>query len=245
MSKSMAAIGTIYMALLDSNKQIVGGFFEVGIAYPFSMQVASTQKSQKSRKKETAGQLMDTITRLDGATGSLTLKQWDPETLAMALSGKVVEMTAIGGTVSSQAVTLIEGAWVRLPHRNVENVTFATGVEGVDYEVREAVGLVKLLKTDVLTAGATSAAYSYAAESGYKVEIGTETKTRVAVLIDGRNEADDSPFDGEFYSVVLASGSEVNFITAPDSDYEDLTFTLTFETPEGKTSPGIVNGLNL
>ncbi len=245
MGKAMSLIGTLYMGLLDADKQLVGGFRKVGNAYPFSMQVATEQKSQISRLRESAGQNIDTKTSISGTTGSMTLREWDAKNLAWALSGEESELTGTGGTVAAESVVLVSGEWVKLANRDVSAVVIAGSVLDTDYEVNAALGLIRMIPGGNLTAGATDVAYTYAAESGYKVEIGTKTQIRVAILLDGENEYDGSAISGEFDSVVLASSAEINFISDPSSEYEELPFTLSFETLSGKSSPGRINGISI
>ena len=247
MRKSMSAIGTLYAGLLDSNKNLVGGYKRVGNAYPFSIQAATEQKGQISRLKESAGQMLDSKTTMteDGVKGSLVLRQWDAKNLAWALSGEAVALTGTGGTVSGESVTLIADEWVRLANKGVSSVVITGGTEGTDYEVNGPLGLVKMLSTGGLTAGANSAAYSYAAETGYQVQIGSKSLIRVALLLDGENEYDGSEFYGEFDSVTMASSAEINLISDPSSEYEELPFSLVFETLPGKTHPCTINGLGV
>lgn len=245
MGKAMSIVGTVFMGLLDSDKNLAGGLRKVGNCYPFSLQVTTESKTQTSRMRETAGQTLHSKVSLAGTAGSLTLREWDAMNLAWALSGEATEMTETSGTVTGESVTLVSDEWVELAYRDVSSVVISGSVENTDFEVHAALGMIKMLSTGNLSAGATSVDYAYAAESGYKVEIGTKTQIRVRCLIDGVNEYDDEPFVGEFDSMVLASSAEINLISAPDTEYEELPFTATFETLTGKTSPGRINGMAL
>jgi hypothetical protein len=245
MGSAKSFIGTVYAALLDASKNKVGGYRRIGNVYPLSVQVATEQKKQTSRMRESAGQTKDSKTTITDTTGSMTVRDWDAKNLAWALAGEESELTGEAGTATAEAIVLIEGEWVKVAHGNISDVVFATGVLGVDFEVNVAVGLIKLLKADVLTAGATTVTYEYAAQSGYKVEIGTRAQTRIAILIDGEDEFSGEAMTVELDSVVLASNAEINFISDPGTEYEELPFSLTFETLDGKSSPGRVNGISL
>jgi hypothetical protein len=142
-------------------------------------------------------------------------------------------------------VTLISGEWVRLANRGVSAVVITGSVLDTDYEVNTALGLIRMIPAGNLTAGAVDVAYSFAAESGYKVEVGTKAQVRVAMLLDGEDLESGADVDSEFYSVVLSSNSEVELITDPDSDFGSMSFDLAFETPTGKTAPGKINGIPL
>ena len=256
-AKARSLIGTIYMGLLDANKQLVGGYKQVGNVYPFKIKVETDQKGQTSRMKETAGQTLDAVTRLktNGITGSLDIHQWIPETLAWALMGEAVALTAGSGAVdvgTPESVTAVLDEFVRLAHGDVSSVVVkddtdtTTYVAGTDYEVNAALGMIKALSTgDISDDDVLHVSYSYAAETGYQVNIGTKSLIRVAVLIDGEDEFTGEACKAEFYSVVLASGTEIGVISEPENDHEVLSFSTIFETPSGKSTPGTINGLPL
>lgn len=245
MAKAKSFIGTLYAALLDADKNLVGGYRRVGNAYPFSMQVATEQKSQMSRLRESGGQTLHTKTTISGTSGSLVLREWDAKNLAWALSGEEAALVGAGGTVAAESVVLVMGEWVKLAHRDVSAVAITGSVLDTDFEVNAALGMIKAIVGGNLTAVATDVAYTWAAETGYKVEIGTKAQIRVALMLDGEDEFDGEAISGEWDSVVLASSAEINFISDPGTEYEELPFTLSFETKEGMSSPGRINGISL
>ena len=252
-AKARSLVGTIYFGLLDGNKQLTGGYVKVGNVYPLKLKVETEQKTQTSRMRETYGQNLDTKSILKTVTGSMDIHQWIPKTLAWGLMGEEVPLTGGSGTVSTpEAVVAVLDEFVRLVHQDVSSVVVkdatdtTTYVAGTDYTVNAALGMIETLSGGAIADGATlHVTYSYAAQSGYQVNIGTKTLIRVAILIDGEDEYTGEPMNAEFYSVVLASGAEIGIISEPESDYEKLPFSLVFETPEGKTTPGVINGLPL
>lgn len=255
-ARAYSLIGTVYMALLDSNKARVGGFKKVGNVYPFSCKVATEQKKQISRMKETAGQTLHAKTVITDTAGAMNIREWIPESLAWALSGGAAAMTAASGSVAvgtPESITAALGAAVPLAHKNVSSVVIkdvtdaTTYIAGTDYNViSPALGLIEVLVGGAIADGAVlHASYSYAAESGYQVNIGSNALIRVAIMIDGKNEEDGTPLTMDFDSVVLASSADINLISDPGTDYEELPFTLTFETLPGATSPGRINGVPL
>lgn len=243
--KAKSFIGTLYAGLLDADKKLVGGYRRLGNAYPFSMQVATENKSQMSRLRESGGQTLHTKTTISGTTGSLTLREWDPKNLAWALSGEEAALVGAGGDVAAESITFVMGEYVKLAHRNVSAVVVTGSVSGQDYVVNAGLGMIKAVVGGNLTAGAKPVAYTWAAETGYKVEIGTKAQIRVALMLDGEDEYDGESISGEWDSVVLASSAEINFISDPGTEYEELPFTLNFETLEGKSSPGRINGISI
>ena len=136
--------------------------------------------------------------------------------------------------------------FVRLAHKDVSSVLITGSVENTDFEVNGPLGLIRAIPGGNLSAGAqTVNSYAYAAESGYRVNVGTKALNRVAIMIDGENLESGAAVNAEFDSVVLASSSEINLVSDPDSDFDEMPFSLTFETKEGQTTPGHVNGVPL
>ncbi len=238
-TKSYAASGSLMGALLDSNKVKVSGYLEMGNAFPFALEVKLAQKKQKSAEKGQRGQIVDSGARIDEVIGSVGIKKWIAKNIAMLVSGTAVELSVASGTVTDEPIVLpADGSWVELANRNVSAVTIATKVEGTDFEVKSALGLVRSMN------GAldSTVGYSHAGESGYKVDIGTNSVIRMALLIDGQNDEDGQPFVAKFDSVVFIPKSPLNLISDPETDYEEMEYDLVFETLPGKTSPGIING---
>lgn len=240
MQKSYVASGDMMGALLNANKQKVSGYIDIGEAGPFEVEVKLKQKKQKSSRKGMRGQTIDSGATIDEITGSVAIKNWIAKHIAMMVSGTSVELSIALGTVSDASITLPDdGSWVFLGHRNVSDVLIDTLVENTDFEVKPALGLIRGLDT---TSGVKTVAYSHAGETGYKVDIGTASVIRMALLVDGQNDEGGEPFIAEFDSVVFIPKSRLAIISDSESDYEKMEFDLLFETLPGKTSPGTING---
>ena len=244
---SLSFAGTIFFGLLDENKNLEAGtgYRKAGEVYPFSMTITTTNKKMSSAMKETAGQTKHSKTELDEVTGSATFHEWFAAVFAWAMAGEESAMTGSGGTVSSESVTLILDQWVRLANAGVSAVTIASATEDTDYKVNTDLGMIMLISTANIPAGATNVAYTFAAESGYQVKIGTQAQIRVAILLDGKNLETGETITAEFYSVVLSPNTETNLISEPDSDFDSMAFDLVFETPSTKDCPGVINGIPL
>ncbi len=237
--------GTIFFGLLDETKNLKSGYRKAGEVYPFSIKVETEQKTLPSAMRGTFGQTKHTKTRISSITGSATFYEMFASVFAWALAGEEVEQTGSGGSVTGESVTLISGEWVRLANKGVSSVVITGAVLGTDYEVNGPLGMVRMIPGGGLTAGVNSVDYTYAAESGYKVNIGTQAQIRVAVLIDGRNLENGEEIQAEFDSVVLSPNTEVNIVSSPDSDFDSIPFDLVFETLDGKAAPGSINGIPL
>jgi hypothetical protein len=170
----------------------------------------------------------------------------------MALAGDAVELTGSGGTVTAEAVTAVTaGEYAELANDDVSLVVVqdvtdtTTYVENTDYILNAKLGMIAIIsggaiaKDDVLHID-----YTYAAESGYRVNVGTTAQVRVAIRANLKDEFDASrEFTIDIDSAVIASSAEINFISEAGSDGEDLQFSMTLETLSGQTSPMRINGI--
>lgn len=255
--KAYAGSGTVYMAPVDEDGNKTGDFRQVGDAYPLSVQVQTDQVKKKSRMVERAGQTIAARTKIsdDGITGTLTLHEWNAANLAWALSGSAVELTATSSSVTDEALTApaagefkqIGGANKR---RNISAVTVTTSpagttyVEDTDYTLDTALGLFTIIDGGAISeSDALLIDYTYAAESGYRVDVGSSVTLRVAVLAHLHDEFRDKHYTLELDSVVLNASQEINFISEEDSTGELLQFGMTLETLSGQSSPGRIDGI--
>ena len=255
--KIYSGTGTVYMAPVNSSGVKTGDFTKVGDAYPLSVQVSTKQFERKSRMVERAGQIIASKTEIDTINGSLTLHEWNAKNLAWAVSGSAAAMTGTGASVTDEAVTApAAGEYVQLggttPRRNISAVTVTTSPAGTtydvtdDYELDTTLGLLTITSTgDISEDDALLVSYTYAAESDQRVSIGTSVQIRVAILAHLYDEYRQEHYIMELDSAVLASSSEINFISDEDSDGEPLQFSMVLETLSGQTSPGRIDGVPL
>lgn len=253
MSQVYSGVGTLYMRPLDSSGAAAGDYVRVGEAYPLSVKVSTNQIKKKSRMVATAGQTIGSKVEIDEIAGSLTLHEAIADNLAWALSGSKVALTGTSGSVSDEAVTApAAGEYVKLTKGDISSVVVTTSpagttyVENTDYIVDTQLGLLTIVSTgDISEDDALLVSFDYAAESGYKVNIGTSTQIRVQLLGHLRNEFTQADLTIELDDVVLSANQEINFISEDGSEGEQFAFDMTLNTPSGQTSPGRVNGLPL
>lgn len=239
--------GTVFMGLLDSDKVLVGGLRKVGNIFPLTINVEKSESTQTSALKESHGQTLHTKNSIVGTSGAGTFKEYDADILSWALAGDKELMTGTGGTVTAESVTLISGEWVPLANRGggVSNVVITGSVEDTDFEVNSTLGLIRMIPAGNLTAGANDVDYDYAAESGYKINVATTAQRRVYMMLDGEDLETGADFSAIFDSVVISSDTDIELISDPDSDFTDMSFTFSFETLTGKSTPGVINGIPL
>ena len=255
--KAYAGTGTVYMAPVNDSGVKTGAFRQVGDAYPLSVQVQTDQIKKKSRMVERAGQVIAARTKIgdDGISGNLTLHEWNAANLAWALSGSASALTAVGATITAEAVTApAAGEYVQLgggtPRRNISAVTVTsspsgtTYVSGTDYAIDATLGLITLVEGGGIDAAdPILVTYTYAAQTGYRVDIGSNITIRVAIIAHLYDEFRQRHYTMELDSVILAASQEINFISEEDSTGETIQFGMTLETISGQSSPGRVDGI--
>lgn len=113
-----------------------------------------------------------------------------------------------------------------------------TYVAGIDYRIDATLGMITPVSGGALDDGgkAVLVTYTYAAQSGYRVDLGSQLQVRVAVLAHLYDEFRQRHYTMELDSVILSANSEINFISEEDSTGELLEFALTLETLSGASS---------
>jgi hypothetical protein len=198
-------------------------------------------KTRVSNMKDTLGQALDSINIPKPAELSIAFDDQPADILAMALLGSVVDYSQGAGTVSDEAKTLVHGKWVSLAHRNINtsgfNVSTAAAptvplVEGTDYQVNRAAGLVK-----ALTAGAGAAClvdYGYAAVEGSSITGGTRPICKCKILVDGKNLSNGKLCKLEIDEATLSPTGEIDLL---NGEFVTTELQGTMKTLTGMTNP--------
>lgn len=254
--KVYSGTGTVYVAPVTSAGVKTAGYRQVGDAYPLSMQVATKKVEVKSRMVERAGQTIASKVEIDTISGKLTLREWNAANLAWALSGAATAQSAAAGSVlvgaPENVTALPAGEYAALAHRNVsavvvKDVTDAVTYDvGDDYTIDAQLGLITIVATgDIDPADVLHVSYDYAAKADYSVDVGSAVQIRVAILAHLYDEYRDEHYELEIDSAIMATNSEINFISEEGSTGELLQFDLSLETLTGNTSPARINGIPL
>jgi hypothetical protein len=203
---------------------------------------------------ERAGQIIASKNDIDTINGSLTLREWNAQNLAWAVSGTAADQTAAGGTVSAAELTMPEpGVWLPLPagQRGLSSVVVTSDPAATtydltdDYLVDTTLGLFTSVAGGALAAGTVDVLITadYAAKTDYAVAVGTNVQIRVAILAHLYDEYRQEHYELEIDSAVLAASQEINFISEADSEGEPLQFSMVLETLSGASSPMRINGV--
>jgi hypothetical protein len=170
----------------------------------------------------------------------------------MRLSGSYAAASVTGDSVTDgEFVAQAPGEWVEIGKRNISAVTITTNPAGTtydetdDYVIDYQLGLFTITADgDIDEDDNLLIDYTYANDTDYVISIADTAQRRVAILANIEDEYSGDKWQCEFYSVLLNSNSELNFISAPDNEWETIEFTCTFETPTGQTVPGTIYGVS-
>lgn len=220
----------------------LGKLVDVGNSTKFAIKSNSTIKEQKSRKRDTSGQVLETVALQDSAELSMTLETVNRETLRYCFMGEDATYSQAAATVSDEVVVMALDGWVQLAHENLDTTFVLTDsagtttyVEGQDYEVNRRLGMVKALTGGAIAdAASCKADYSALAFTGAAIRGNVQPQIRAFVMLDGVNKVDDSIGILKCWEVVLSPSSEFDFLK---DDWNTIDLTGKLKTPPGKSEP--------
>lgn len=201
-------------------------------------------KTRVSNMKDTLGQALDSVNFPKPAEISIAFDDQPAEVLAMALLGSVEDYTQGSGTVTDEAATLVPGRWVALTKRNINSSGFSLAkasapstalVEGTDYQVNRAAGLVKAIDGGAITTStACLVDYGHAAVAGSTVTGGTRPIVKCKILVDGKNLATGKLCQLEIDEATLSPSGEIDLL---NGEFVTTELKGTMKTLSGKTNP--------
>lgn len=238
--KGMIGSGDLMAQRLD----IAGAQWRpIGNATIFSLQPQVEKFERKSYQRDTAGQTIETINRINGVEVKITVDTFGRQNLALALAGDDVALTQTVGADLTATIKMPLGEWVALGKFKVSNVELKVGgttyVQGTDYLIKPEAGMVLALaggaiadKSDV--SATFDCAAILAGAGGYVVDGGRRADILLGLRLDGYNEASGHSELTEVWRVRVTPQAAVSFIT---NEFNKLELQGRAETPENKTSP--------
>jgi hypothetical protein len=205
-------------------------------------------KELVSRGRSTRGQVIESVPLAQPSDFTVELPEVNKESLAIALLGTASAISqAASAAVDEEVVAKLDG-WVRLDFENVDNVVVKhasgapTYVEGTDYSYHSRLGMVKALTGGAITDGQTvEVSYDYAVVAGTKIAGSTNTQVRAAMLLDGKNFADDKPCQVDVYEASVAADAAFDFMS---DDFATVSLPGRLKTPVGASEPYVVRLLD-
>ena len=246
LSNAQGFIGAfdVLMAPIASNGDL-GLMKNVGNCTKFSIKPNATIKQQKSRRRDTYGQILETVALQEPGELSVTLETVNRDNLRYCVMGEDATYTQTGATVVDEVVVMRLDGWVQLAAEDLQStvtLTHTSGtptyVEGTDYEINRRTGMVR-----AITGGAISDEQSCKIDyvsntfTGAAIRGNVQPQLRVYMKLDGLNKVDNSLYLAEFYEVVLTPSGEFDFMK---DDWNSIELTGKLKTPPSKSEPFVI-----
>lgn len=209
----------------------------------FTPKPDSERKEQTGNGRANFGQVLASATLPKPMTAKITFNQLDATLFAAAFFGTNTALTQTAGNITpAVAVTIIHDKWVDTGVMMLNEPVFkdatdtTTYTEGTHYQVNKRLGMIKVLSTSPITDGAVlhMTGTKAAITGGSTMAAMTKSNVRVRIKLDGQNFADGRNFISDVYQMRLAPTSEFSFVS---TDFVDVTFEGSLETPTGFTEP--------
>ena len=142
--------GDVYIALIDA-AGVAGALIDIGNTTKLGIKPASTIKEQKSKKRDSYGQVLETVALQDTAELSATLETVNRVGLRYAFMGEDATYTQSAGAVTDEATIAKLDGWVALAAEEITGFVLTnvgatvTYVLGTDYLVNTRLGMYKAL----------------------------------------------------------------------------------------------------
>lgn len=233
-------VGTGYVR----NRRISGSLKEqVGNLISLKLKATSETKKRISRMKESAGSALDSVTIKDATEVTLGSDTFNKLTLAMALSGKSVEIAAQAQTVADEVVRIVKkGAWFDLKNQNIDPTTVTVKnkdnakVKAEHIVINETLGwiAVKAEAENVNDDEDVKVSYKTKEGGGLQIDASTENDYDFEFWLDGYNQASNKNFMLHIPSMVVAPNGEIDWLS---TEYASAEFTGTAVLADGNTVP--------
>lgn len=240
-AESVLAEGIVYFDTLLSG--VYQGLTRMPGPAKFQTKPNSTLIEATTKEKGKYGQLVASAAVGKPAEIALGFSSISPASLAIALQGGLAAYNQGSGNVTAQAMTAKTGTWLELGKRNIGDIGFAVKnaagttpyAPGTDYAVNYDAGLLYIVPGGAIPdASAIHVDFAYAAVSGSKITLGTQTQIRARILFDGRNLFDQVPLQLEVFEAVLTSDSALDWLSDKPIDLSMKGYMV---VPEGKDGP--------
>lgn len=238
--------GSVYIDPLAADGSATGYLAPAEIGR-LEIEETTELKERISKGRDTYGQVKRTVSIKNPAKLRLTLREIDPDNLAIALLGTAATYTVTAGEVtgvSPSTVTLIPGRWVQLPHANITphdtgseitcEVSGGASVALSDLEFNHRLGLVKYIGSTLSEATACDFTYFYGAVAAKKIQGSTQPTVRLKILLDGKNLVSGENVRVEVDEATVTPSSPVDFMS---DDWLELELEGTMRTLDGASEP--------
>lgn len=233
--------GDVYIRPINSDGTY-GKRVDIGNTTKLAIKPASEIKEQVSRKRDSAGQVLETAAIQKPAELSVTLETVNRIGLRYAFMGEDAVYTQTAATVVDELVTAQLDGWVQLAKEDLDTAVIVTNsagtttyAEGADYQVNRRLGMIKAVTGGAITESlALKVDYAAKAFTGARIRGNVKPQIRAELLLDGINQVDGSIGILRVAEVVLTPSSEFDWFK---EDFNTIEMSGKLKTPTGKTEP--------
>lgn len=209
-----------------------------------SLNTPSETKDRTSKKKESYGQVLDSVVLAQPTEITIAIDDQPSDILALALLGDLETINQGSGTVTDTAVTLpADNKWLKLPHGNLAEGATAklasddSAISPAAYEVNYALGLVRSIPDGALDTGSDTAiklSYSHNAVAGNRIKGAVRSTIRMRLMMDGKNLANGKPVKLQVPEAVVSPTEAVDLFA---SEYVSTGLSGKVKLLDGETAP--------
>lgn len=251
-ARAYLGAGDVLINPVDPATGLNTGWVYAGDASKFSLKPNSELKEAESKGRDTTGQVIASAARTKPAEIAITFREANKRVLALAFSGEESVINQSSGSVTDQVVNLRKGGGgAKLLHGNLAQAGFVltsspagtTYALNTDFTVNWRLGIVYPVAGSALATAINADSdgvlpllvdYTYNAITGTRIRGATRPQLKTAVMLDGKNLADESPMIANVWEAVLTPTSEFDFLA---DDWAEVELTGRMNTPTGKTEP--------
>ncbi len=212
-----------------------------GNCMEFTPKPDSDLKEQSANGRSNFGQVIASVVLPKPMKSTIKFNQLSQRLFAAVFFGTNSVLTQAAGAAAERDVTTILDKWVDIGGVMVASavVKDPTGVTtytlGTDYLLNTRLSMIKALSTGTITSGEIcKVTPTFEAVDGIEMKGMTKSNVRIRVKLDGQNFNDGRNFISEIYQMRLQPTSAFSLI---GSEFVDVTFEGSLETPAGYTEP--------
>lgn len=236
--------GDLYMDRLTADG-VSTGLKLVGNATMLSIKSEADKKELTGKGKTNYGMVLDSVALQQPGSVEVEINRLDKESLAMIFLGDSSVESITGASVTAEAVTAVEGAFVKLANRGVSNVVVkdntdtTTYVLGTDYTLNADVGMIEIIASGGITdADVLHVDYDYETAVYDRILGATQPTVKVAIMLDGKNLATGKDCFVDVWEATLSPDTGVDFLA---DDFTTVKLTGSMTKPDSKPSPFVVD----
>lgn len=215
MGKGLLGCGSVFYAEIDASGN-KGSWVNFGNSTKFEIKENTKLEERKGRGCDNYGAALDSVVVREASDINISLDEFNRKNLATAFLGESSAVVLAGGTVTDEAHTVTDAeGFAKVAHGNISNVTITGSVLDTDYAVKDAAnGLISFIEGGNITDGSSVlVSYDYAAATYDTVTSGVNPNKRIALMLIGKNMADNKGLTAVVHETTISPTSSVDFLS--------------------------------